>query len=75
MPNERLPALLLKTSSLYFAAASVLHAYLSYKRLFPFFGSKGNAFQAVVFKNISIQLSGYFVINSKRSLLSSICPY
>ena len=75
MNNEKLPTLLLKTSSIYFAAASILHAYLSYRRLFPFFSTRGSAFEAIVFKNISIQLSGYFVINSQPPLpyLSDPC--
>ena len=53
---------LLKATSIYWAGASVLHGYLSIQRLNPYFGSS-TAFEPFVFKNISLQLSGYFVIN------------
>ena len=54
---------LLKTTSISFAAAAVLHAHLSVKHIFPVFGPKGDSFQAYVLKIICLQLSGYFVIN------------
>ena len=65
MPSEKLPSLLLKTTSISFVVGSVLHAYLSIKKLNPFFGSRGHTFEAVVFKLVNLQLSGYFVIDSK----------
>ena len=58
-------SILLKTTSVYFAAAAVLHAHMSIRNLFPFFGPNANSFHAFVFKNICLQLSGYFVVNSK----------
>lgn len=65
--RSRTASNLLKASSVYWAAASVLHAYLSHKRLDPFLDSKSDAFKAYILKNISYMASGYFVINSKNT--------